>query len=40
MRLFSKMLQNPDVLLDPPDEVIPDDGITPLKVEKAVKEQV
>jgi hypothetical protein len=35
MRLFSKLLQNPDVLLTPPEEIPIDDGIFPAGYKKA-----
>ncbi|HOD94014.1 MAG TPA: 2-oxo acid dehydrogenase subunit E2, partial [Clostridia bacterium] len=38
MRLFSKILQNPEVLLDPPEQVIVDDGISLSKPENIKKE--
>ena len=40
MRLFSKILQNPEVLINPPEEVVIDDGIAVPKVERREKKQV
>ena len=34
MRMFSKILQNPEVLLTPPEEVLVDDGIEAPKAKK------
>ena len=37
MRLFSKILQNPEVLLMPPEEIPVDDGIVREKKKKVKK---
>lgn len=37
MRLFAKIINNPAVLLEPPEEVVVDDGIFPPKKEKLKK---